>query len=156
MENCDRRNHYINRPVGICELVLYQAPVLYPVHKTFTRSGPPFWLISLQTVKMLISHIRCGEHIKGRSSVKWKGGLGFGWVVIFCFAYDMCFCSPCVHVFFSKMVYIFSACSRWIDCSFFFTLKVHDMHNMETLLIQWVSMAPWISLLMGFECNQKL
>ena len=39
---------------------------------------------------------------------------------------------------------------------FFFTLKVHDMHNMETLLIQWFSMAPWISLLMGFDCNQKL
>lgn len=61
---------YINRPVGICELVLYQAPVLYPVHKTFTRSGTPFWLISLQTVKVLISHIRWGEHIKGRSSAK--------------------------------------------------------------------------------------
>ena len=61
---------YINRPVGICEVVLYQAPVLYPIHKTFTRSGSPFWLISLQTVKMLISHIRWGEHIKGRSSAK--------------------------------------------------------------------------------------
>ena len=61
---------YINRPEGICELVLYQAPVLHPVHKTCTRSGTPFWLISLQTVKMLIPHIRWGEHIKGRSSAK--------------------------------------------------------------------------------------
>ena len=43
-----------NRPVEICELVFC------PVRSTFTRSGTPFWLISFQTVKMLISHISWG------------------------------------------------------------------------------------------------
>ena len=49
-----------NRPVEICKLVFF------PVRSTFTRSGTPFWLISFQTVKMLISHI------------SWEAGEG-GW-----------------------------------------------------------------------------
>ena len=67
-----------NRPVEICELVFY------PVRSTFTRSGTPFWLISFQTVKMLISHISCGGGGGG------KGGGGFPLCISMFFCLHVC------------------------------------------------------------------